>query len=215
MRVVDLTYKIEENMPVFPGDEPPLLKCFATYEPHGFKETLVSLCSHTGTHIDSPSHVFPKGKPLDDFPLEQFIGKALVIDCTKLEPKQPISLELIQEYGALATQADFLLFHTGWNRLWGKAEYFCEYPRLSDDAIDFILRSNKQGIGMDTAGVDPASDHNLTIHKMLLRQENLILIENMRNLELIGTRLFTLVALPLYLHNADGAPARVIGLCEE
>ena len=79
MKAIDLTHIITEDMPVYPGTEPPKLTPANSYERDGFKETLLSLYTHTGTHIDPPAHIFPDGRTLDEFPPEQFIGKALVI----------------------------------------------------------------------------------------------------------------------------------------
>ena len=80
MKVYDLTHTISPDMPVYPGTEPPTLTVANTIECDQFKETLLSMYSHTGTHIDPPAHIVPDGKTLDAFPPEQFIGTTLVID---------------------------------------------------------------------------------------------------------------------------------------
>ena len=59
----------------------PQLTTVATYEKDGYRETLIRMYSHVGTHIDPPAHVYEKGLTLDALPLTQFIGQALVIDC--------------------------------------------------------------------------------------------------------------------------------------
>lgn len=51
MRVIDLTHTIKEDMPVYPGTGTPKLLPANSYEENGFKETLVSFYSHTGTHV--------------------------------------------------------------------------------------------------------------------------------------------------------------------
>ena len=84
MRVIDLTHTIREGMPVYPGTEPPVLAAANSYEKDGFKETMLSMFSHTGTHVDPPAHLFAGRTTLDAFPPEQFIGRALVIDCRGL-----------------------------------------------------------------------------------------------------------------------------------
>ena len=81
MRVIDLTHTIREGMPVYPGTEPPVLAAANSYEKDGFKETMLSMFSHTGTHVDPPAHLFAGRTTLDAFPPEQFLGRALVIDC--------------------------------------------------------------------------------------------------------------------------------------
>lgn len=57
MRVIDLTHTISENMPVYPGTEPPVLAGANTYEKDGFKETKLTMYTHTGTHMDPPAHL--------------------------------------------------------------------------------------------------------------------------------------------------------------
>lgn len=47
MKVIDLTHTIRENMPVYPGTEPPRLLPASTYEKDGFKETLLQMYTHT------------------------------------------------------------------------------------------------------------------------------------------------------------------------
>ena len=113
MRVIDLTHTIREGMPVYPGTEPPVLAAANSYEKDGFKETMLSMFSHTGTHVDPPAHLFAGRTTLDAFPPEQFIGRALVIDCRDLPEGAAITMDRVRPYGDKARQADFLLFNLG------------------------------------------------------------------------------------------------------
>ena len=115
MKVIDLTHTISEDMPVYPGTEPPKLQQANTYEVDGFKETLMSMYSHTGTHMDPPNHLFADRTTLDAFPAEQFVGKALVIDCRDLGEGDTITIDRIKKYGKKAEDTDFLLFNLGWD----------------------------------------------------------------------------------------------------
>ena len=81
MKIIDLSHTIAKTTPVFPGSEKPQLATVASYEKDGYRETLIRMYSHTGTHIDPPAHVYEKGLTLDALPLTQFIGQAIVIDC--------------------------------------------------------------------------------------------------------------------------------------
>ena len=47
MKVIDLTHTIKAGMPVFPGTEPPKLDPASTFEKDGFRETLLTMYSHT------------------------------------------------------------------------------------------------------------------------------------------------------------------------
>lgn len=102
MRVIDLTHTIKEDMPVYPGTGTPKLLPANSYEENGFKETLVSFYSHTGTHVDPPAHLFADRTTLDAFAPEQFLGKALVIDCTHLREGEAIGMKELSKYGGKA-----------------------------------------------------------------------------------------------------------------
>lgn len=81
MKIIDLTQLMTASMPVYPGTEPPHLTVANTYETDGFRETLLSFFSHTGTHMDAPFHLFGDRTKLNEMPAAQFVGKALVISC--------------------------------------------------------------------------------------------------------------------------------------
>ena len=110
MKVLDLTHTIQENMPVYPGTDPPKLLPANTYEKDGFKETLLQLFSHTGTHVDPPAHLFPDRLTLDQFPASQLIGKALVIDCSALSEGSLIGKEQLKPYGKKQMKLIFCCF---------------------------------------------------------------------------------------------------------
>lgn len=215
MRVIDLTHTIEEAMPVYPGTEAPKLTAANTYEESGFKETLLSFYSHTGTHIDPPAHLFPGRTTLDAFPAEQFVGRALVVDCRHLRCGEEITLRELEKYGEKVQKADFLLFCLGWDRLWGTEAYFGDYPCLGEDVLRLILDGNYKGIGFDVIGLDPIADENLPRHKALFAQKDIVNIENLKNLSLCGDALFRFACLPLKVANSDGAPCRAIAWLED
>ena len=210
--IIDLTHVIDEDMPVYPGTERPSLRCANTYEKDGFRETKLSMYSHTGTHIDSPAHIFDGKKTLDAFSADSFVGKALVIECRDLKNGERLTLNRLFEYGEKIDQAEFLLFNFGWDTKWGKDDYFGDYPCLGDDVIDFVINNNYKGIGVDVISIDPITDCNLTMHKKLFSNNEIINIENLKNLHLCGNDIFTLCCLPLNFRNADGAPARVVAI---
>lgn len=209
MKIIDLTHTITEDMPVFPGTEQPQLTAVASYEPDGYRETLIRMCSHVGTHVDSPAHILKKGQTLDLVPLAQFIGKAIVIDCRHLNSGEPITIKEVMAAGENVKAADFLLFNTGWDKFWGAKEYFDDYPCIDDEVIEFLVNLRFKGIGLDVMGVDPIFDGRLPRHKKLL-ENNLIIIENLTNLDQCRRGLFNFSCFPLKIANIDGAPVRAV-----
>ena len=67
MTVIDLTHTIREDMPVYPGTEPPRLTTACTVSQCGYRETLLHMYSHTGTHMDAPAHMMDGAPTLDSF----------------------------------------------------------------------------------------------------------------------------------------------------
>ena len=214
MRVIDLTHTIESGMPVYPGTAPPILEPANTYDRDGFRETKLSMYSHTGTHMDPPAHLFRDRTTLDAFPPEQFIGKALVIDCTSLKEGEPITMDHLSRHGTKAETADFLLFYLGWDARWGSEAYFGDYPCLDDSVLEYILEGSYKGIGFDVIGLDPIADGNLTRHKKLFQTRDIINIENLCNLGLCGNDLFWFSCFPLKIRDCDGSPIRAVAWFE-
>lgn len=212
MNIVDLTHLIRPDMPVYPGTEGPKLSPANTVERDGFCETLLTMYSHTGTHMDAPAHLFMDRPTLDAFPASAFCGTALTIDCSKLTGGARITMDRIRPRLAEAEQADFLLFFTGWSRHWGRDAYFDGFPVMAREVAEFLIRTKKKGVGLDAISVDAVGDAALPIHKLLLKNADIVIVENLVNLEQTLGAPFTFFSLPLKYANADGAPARVVAL---
>ena len=219
MKIIDLTHPITEKMPMYPGFEAPKLQIAFDYKNFGFKETLISLYSHTGTHIDAPAHLYANGCTLDRYPVEQFVGKALVVDCRNLQKSKKITMQLIEDKGNVLNEIEFILFLTGHSALWGSPGYFKDFPVMSQEVVEWVNRRKLKGTGIDAPSFDPATIENpeqaadeLHIHRAILKTNRTLLLENLCNLEKTGNGLFTLCALPLNIFNADGAPARIVAI---
>lgn len=210
MRVIDLTHTITPDIPVYLGTEPPTFEPASTYERDGFRETLVTMYTHTGTHIDPPYHLYPDRTRLDEFPADRFVGMALRIDCRGVPEGGLITMDLLRPYGDLVRQTEFLLFNTGWGSKWGTPEYFGDYPCIDDEVLDLIIEGDYKGIGFDVIGLDPVDDTALRRHHRLFESCDIINIENLCNLDQCGDGLFRFACLPLKIGDCDGAPARAI-----
>ncbi len=215
MKVIDLTHTISENMPVYPGTDGPKLEVASTYEKNGFKETLLTMFSHTGTHMDSPAHLFSQRTTLDSFSAEQFVGKGIVVDCSNLKEDQKITMKYIEAVKEKADIAQYILFYTGWDKYWGTDAYFGNYPYITEEVAEYLIKSKKKGVGIDVIGIDPIKDENLTIHKKLFAETDIVVIENLTSLDKVGNDIFTFCALPIKFKDSDGAPVRAIAILEE
>ena len=207
MKVIDLSHIISCGMPVYPGTKSPKIMEVATISSDGFSEREITLSTHTGTHVDAPSHIISNGSTLDCTGTDTFVGRALII---KTDEKN-ISLEFLKTYEVDLKETDYVLLQTGYNIFWGSEKYFQSYPVLERDAAVWLSEMKVKGIGIDAVSVDSFESIDLPIHRIFL-EKGVLIIENLTNLEKVGTLKFQLVCAPLNLEGADGAPARVFAI---
>jgi len=103
---------IQENMPVYPGTKPPEIKIETTIGANGFEERLITMFSHTGTHMDAPCHIIEGGKSLSDYDISDYTGKGVLIDVRGMET---VALSYIKGYEKELQEADFAVLHSGWS----------------------------------------------------------------------------------------------------
>lgn len=208
MKVYDLTHTIKNDMPVYPGTEQPQLTTACTIEEAGYRETLLHMFSHTGTHMDAPAHMLLDGAPLDSYGTDKFTGIAVVVDC---RGETDISLPLLQRYDL--DGVDFVLFCTGWDKKWGTPDYYEGFPCLTPDAAAYLATLSLKGVGEDSISLDPCGSVDFPNHITLLRAD-FVNTENLTGLDALIGRRFTFVTLPLKFENSDGCSCRAIAMEE-
>ncbi|MFH0734546.1 MAG: cyclase family protein [bacterium] len=212
MQIIDLTHFITGNMPVYPGTEQPKLINEFTIEKNGYAEKLITMFSHTGTHIDAPAHMIKNANGLDNFPVEQFYGKGIVIDISKFDKEIIEEKDITFDFNNLCNY-DFVLFYSGWSKLWGKEDYFYNFPVLSEYLVKKIVNSNLKGLGFDSISIDPVCSVDYVNHYHVLRK-NKIIIENLTNLDKLIGKDFVFCCFPLKIKECDGSPIRAVGFIE-
>lgn len=213
VKIIDLTHTIMERMPVYPGtEEPQLLKPY-TIEVQGFRETKLSFYSHTGTHMDAPAHMLSMGKNLEEFSLDKFIGKAVILEFKNKRSKK-IQIEDLSPLEVKLREAEFLIINTGWHVYWGSPQYFKDFPALTEEAAKWLLQFNLKGVAIDAISIDSMESQKFNVHEAFMK-EDMIIIENLNNLSSITEDIFTFIAMPLKYKEADGAPVRAAAILGE
>lgn len=199
MKYIDLSHPINEDMPLFPGDPQTKIENAGTIEKNGFEQNLVSICTHTGTHVDAPRHMIPGGKNLDQIPVSNLIGKGVYIKVNE-------HFDFVEIEKADIREGDIVLFHIGMSDKYHAADYFDSYPVMSEEIANYLVLKRVKMVGVDACSVD--SDESFPIHKIFLKN-NILIIENLTNLGELAGKKFKVYALPLKLE-VDGAPVRVV-----
>lgn len=216
MRILDLSWPVAADMPMFPGDPPVGLTRMGSIETHGFLSHLVSLPAHSGTHMDAPAHVLAEGAPLAALPLSRYYGPAVVLDVRSRPGLAVTEADLAPALARLAAElsgAAFVLLHTGDEARWGDPAYYTAGAHLTAGAADLLAAlAGISGIGLDAGSVDPLSAAGLPAHHALLGA-GLVIVENLRGLDGLPPSGFQFQCLPVL--GGDGSPVRAAAFLPE
>lgn len=153
---IDLTRKLGEGIPVYPGDPLFQARPFAEHATDGFRAARWTFGSHVGTHLDAPFHYFVDGETLDSFPLDFFFGTAAVLDFTSTvaaDFRRPATLDAddLAPFEPIFDAVPFVFLRTGWAARFGNADFYSAFPSLTPDAADWLADFPKLRIlGLET-----------------------------------------------------------------
>ncbi len=200
-RLVDLSHSFTDHMPVYPGDESPRLIRTHEFVRNGYNNYHLSTGMHIGTHIDGPMHLTEREQYLDEISIERFAG----IGCLVHAAGEPV-VHRKPEYESLMKKSSIVLVYTGWSRLFGREEYYRDYPTLSMEAAELLVEKRVKMVCLDS----PSPDREpYEVHKFLFANDILV-AENLTGIEQLShVQRFEVFAFPLRLHT-DSSPARII-----
>ena len=202
---IDVTWEIHPNLPVWPGEERPILSQVSTVEADGVQSTRLAFGAHTGTHLDAPRHFIAGGATIDEIPLDVLIGPCLLVDHQGEGPLIEVSdLEKFQW-----DNVQRVIFRTRSAFFPMEGEFRRDYVALSLSAAEFLVAKGVRLVGIDYLSVEKfESQSEFTVHKALL-EAGVVLIEGLKLKDLAPGH-YELVALPLLLKGSEGSPARVL-----
>ncbi len=204
--ILDVTVPITNSMPVWPGDPQVRLSPkshLSRDKSHTVKLTAIEMGSHTGTHVDAPYHFVEGGKRLHEIPLEQLTGKATVLEIAGVRSIGLGNLEHLKWDGI-----ERVLFKTDNSKHWQDGKFYEEFIYLEPDGAEFLVQRGIQLVGIDYLSIDKFKSEKHPTHFALLTRD-IVILEGL-NLSKVPAGEYTLLALPLNLQDADGAPSRVI-----
>ena len=219
MRVVDLTMRITPSIRVYPGSPQPSFIPWSKFDQYGYDSEAMFMSTHTGTHVDAPSHFKPGLASIDMISTDRLVCKAILIGAKK-RANQLIEQ---QDLGNQIMQGDAVVIATGWEKRSDRRNYMSENPGLSEQAARYLARKRVNAVAIDCPSIDAGADSRFTAHNILL-PSNILVVENLCNLGKLASssrssiissnnnNTFTLIISPLKLGGATGSPARVLAL---
>jgi arylformamidase len=166
--------------------------------------SVLSMGSHTGTHMDAPLHFIAGGKGLDEMGLEATIGRARVV-----EIHDPEAVGVDELRAKDITAGERLLFKTRNSYgAWDRAEFVEDFVYVSADAARFLAARRVRTVGVDYLSVGGFRRDGSETHRALLGA-GIWIIEGL-DLGDVEEGDYELICLPLRVQRSDGAPARAI-----
>jgi cyclase len=198
----------------------------------------ITLTTHTGTHVDAPSHYgstagYGTGAPrnIDEMPLDWFFNPGVVLDLTTAGPGA-VGPDLLERecarIGYTPSPMDIVLLHTGAARRAGTPEYFTEFTGLDGDAVHLLLDLGVRVIGTDAFSLDaPFGDiiarYRETGDRSVLwpahvvgRAREYCQIERLANLDALPAPYgFRVACFPVRIAGAGAGWARAVALVDD
>jgi kynurenine formamidase len=241
-RIVDLTLPVTSNMAGIPKiafyDQYPTLvqavtvvneeqrgtlasegvNCLPDAPAINSMNTVFTLNTHIGTHIDAPRHFYADGASISDISLDRIVMReALVLDVSHKSAGQGVTAADLERTGMKPEPGQIAVIKTSWtDRAFGKPQFWNETIHLEPSVGEWVERQGVSAVAMDCFPEKPFWMMTLTPaerganHKRWLKA-GIPMIQMLTGLDRIALK-FTLIALPLNLKGMDGAPARVIGI---
>ena len=206
MRTYDVTLAITSDMPVWPGDTPPILEQMDSIDAGNTANTSqIKLSVHTGTHVDAPHHFMNDGRTIEGLQLDTLVGRAYVLYL----PEADLITAAVLQAAEIPPRTRRLLFKTRNSEYWARdvRQFQTDFVAISPDGAEYLVDRNVKLVGIDYLSVAPFKAGAPT-HRILLGA-GVVVLEGL-NLSKVSQGRYTLHCLPLKIAGSDGAPARVI-----
>jgi len=233
-RIVDLTHPFDATTVYWPTAQPFKLETDfegMTDKGYFYSAYRYSAAEHGGTHLDSPVH-FAKGRySVDQIPLQQLMGEAVIVDVTSQCSANPDYLVSVADFqnwerrnGRIRT-GTIVFLRTGFGKYYPDLKKYLgtdergdaavaklHFPGLDPAAARWLTQNRSiKAIGLDTPSIDYGQSTLFESHRILF-EKNIPAFENVANLDQLPLKGFSVIALPMKIKGGSGGPLRIVAL---
>ena len=203
MKVYDISVPLRPDMPTYEGEPGPRLE-FRKLLSKGDSSTVsvLSLGSHTGTHVDAPSHFLDGAHGVEELPLDALVGSAYVAEFSGSTHITAADLDSM----AIPADCQRLLFKTRNSDTWDDPEFHRDFIALASDAASKLVELGIRLVGIDYLSIERFRARPHEVHETLLAG-GVVILEG-ADLRSVSAGSYLLVCAPLNVVGAEGAPAR-------
>ena len=201
--IIDISWPITSNMTAYKDQSTVQVIATKTFERDHHRASLITMSSHTGTHIDAPSHFLGNGKTIEKINISSLIGSCKVLDFTDCNEK--ITNNEFQKFSI--EKNDIILVKTKNSKRSPTDLFDHNFVYLDQQAAQWLVDCKIKAFGIDYLGIERHNPGHET-HTTLLKND-ICIIEGLR-LDHVSPGSYTLCCLPLLINDCDGAPARAV-----
>ncbi|MCI4349406.1 MAG: cyclase family protein [Thermoplasmata archaeon] len=204
-RLIDISMPIRPDMAVFRGDPEVRVRAVHSLERGDpYNLSLLTMGSHTGTHLDPPAHFVAGGRTVDQLDLELLNGPCQVVRVPDSAPVVGVS-----DVARIPPGTERVLFRTSNSARWASDDrFFSHYVALAPDAVPALVDSGIRLVGIDALSIERDLTGTFPVHRALLGK-GIVILEGTRLAE-VPEGPYELECLPLRIVQGDGAPARAV-----
>jgi arylformamidase len=206
MTIIDVSVPIKAAMTVYRGNPAVRIRSAMTLRKNGVNLSELCLGSHTGTHVDAPSHFIQRGRGIDRVRLERFIGPAWVADLRAVQGG--IGAEDLRR-ARIPRNTARLLLRTSNSRWWHPARRFrTDFVYLGPDGADWIVERGIELVGIDYLSIEGFRIPGAPTHKRLLGA-GIPIVEGLDLFNVAAGR-WQMIAFPLRIQDGDAGLTRAV-----
>jgi kynurenine formamidase len=181
-KIVDLTLPLEDGLPALGRLARPVIIPHTTHEGSKkynqgvpgdlltFTTCYMGMLDHSGTHIDALFHNHPDGAPIDEMPVEMFMGKAVCLDLRHVGDKGDVTradMEAAEKAAGVKVDGHIVLMCTGINaRHWPNDRICTMNPQITAEATYWLHERNSRVHGVEGPSTDRVEENVFVNHRI-------------------------------------------------
>lgn len=215
---IDLSHTIHHGMTTYPGLPVPEVGTVLSREDSRgryangaeFHIGSLTLCTNTGTYLDTPSHRYEDGWDLRALPLDRCVDlPAIVID-----PPSPVGRDPEpfgfgpEQFEGHALAGAAVLLRSGWSRHWGTPDYLGDrHPYLTSAGTQALVEAGVVLVGIDSLNIDTTVGTDRPAHTGLLAA-GIPIVEHLTGLDALPSTGARFTAVPIKVAGLGSFPVR-------
>lgn len=202
-QIYDISVPISPDMPIWPGNPGFERRLVHSISKGAASDvSVLTVGSHTGTHVDAPAHFLPGAISVDELSLDILVGKTIVFELHVEHQIARSDLEALELLGH-----ERVLFKTKNSSLWRRREFTSDFVSFSPGAAQYLIDQDIKLVGIDYLSVGQYKA-GTQVHHIFL-EHGVVVIEGL-DLSKIDPGIYELICLHLKILGADAAPARAL-----